>query len=83
MSDRRFSKVNTRGSQTKKIQAIMKGDYANMVSESVNNRMKGLVVGFIGGAILGALFRQNTLASGAIGGLLGFVLTMKKKDEDS
>jgi hypothetical protein len=53
-----------------------------MVSENVNNRMKGLIVGFIGGAILGALFRQNTLASAGIGGLLGFVLTMKRKDED-
>jgi hypothetical protein len=82
MAERRFNKIKTRGSQTQKIESIMRGEYANMVTESVNNRMKGLIVGFVGGAILGALFRQNTLASAGIGGLLGFVLTMKRKDED-
>lgn len=82
MAERRFNKIKTRGSQTQKIESIMRGEYANMVTESVNNRMKGLIVGFVGGAILGALFKQNTLASAGIGSLLGFVLTMKRKDED-
>ena len=68
MAERRFNKIKTRGSQTQKIESIMRGEYANMVTESVNNRMKGLIVGFVGGAILGALFRQNTLASAGIGG---------------
>jgi hypothetical protein len=47
------------GSQTKQIQAVMNGSYANMVEDAVLGRTKGLVVGLIGGVILGALLKQN------------------------
>jgi hypothetical protein len=65
------------GSQTKQIQAVMNGSYANMVEDAVLGRTKGLVVGLIGGVILGALLKQNSLITGAIGGAIGYFVTNK------
>lgn len=65
------------GSQTKQIQAVMNGTYANMVEDSVLGRTKGLVVGLIGGVILGALLKQNSLITGAIGGAIGYFVSNK------
>ena len=67
------------GSQTKQIQAVMNGSYANMVEDAVLGRTKGFVVGLIGGVILGALLKQNSLITGAIGGVIGYFVTNKKQ----
>lgn len=65
------------GSQAKQIQAVMNGSYANMVEDAVLGRTKGLVVGLIGGVIIGALLKQNSLITGAIGGAIGYFVTNK------
>lgn len=65
------------GSQNKQIQAVMNGTYANMVEDSVLSKTKGLVVGLIGGVILGALLKQNSLITGAIGGAIGYFVSNK------
>lgn len=67
-----------KGSQTKKIKAVMEGSYASMVTESTTNRLRGLLIGGIGGLILGSLFRQNSLVTGLIGGVIGYVVGNKQ-----
>jgi hypothetical protein len=67
------------GSQTKYIQAVMNGNYANMIEDDVLGRSKGLIVGLIGGVILGALLKQNSLVTGAIGGVIGYFVTNKSQ----
>lgn len=64
-----------KGSQSKKIKAIMQGDYANMVKEDAKKRLSGLLIGGVGGLILGSLLRQNPLAVGLAGAIIGYVLT--------
>ena len=66
-----------KGSQSKKIKAIMQGDYANMVKEDAKKRLSGLLIGGVGGLILGSLLRQNPLAVGLAGAVIGYVLTNK------
>jgi hypothetical protein len=46
-----------KGSQSKKIKAIMEGSYASMVGEQTSNRLRGLLIGGIGGLVLGSLFK--------------------------
>lgn len=67
-----------KGSQTKKIKAVMEGKYASMVTESTSNRLRGLLIGGVGGLVLGSLFRQNALITGLIGGVVGYVLGNKQ-----
>jgi hypothetical protein len=67
----------TKGSQTEKIRAVMKGNYANMVSESTSKRINGALVGGVGGLILGSLFRQNAIMTGLIGAVIGYVVGNK------
>jgi hypothetical protein len=67
------------GSQAKHIQAVMNGNYANMIEDDVLGRSKGLIVGLIGGVILGALLKQNSLVTGAIGGAIGYFVTNKSQ----
>ena len=66
-----------KGSQSKKIKAVMKGNYANMVAEETKVRLKGAVFGAVGGIILGTLLRQNSLVIGLIGGVIGYVVSNK------
>lgn len=63
-----------KGSQTKKIKAIMDGKYANMISDGTSKRMNGALIGLVGGIILGSLLRQNSLVTGLIGGVIGYVV---------
>lgn len=70
--------MNTRGSQTKQIKAIMSGKYANMITEQTQNRMNGAIIGLVGGLILGSLLRQNALMVGLIGGTIGYLLSNKE-----
>jgi hypothetical protein len=72
------SAKKTRGTQIKEIKSIMDGSYANMVKDENNSKMAGGTIGFIGGAILGALFQQNAIMAGVIGGIIGYVVTNKK-----
>jgi len=65
------------GSQTKQIQAVMNGNYANMVEDEVLGKSKGLLVGLVGGVILGALLKQNSLITGVIGGTIGYFVSNK------
>ena len=67
-----------KGSQTKKIKAVMEGSYASMVTESTTNRLRGFIIGGVGGLILGSLFRQNSLVTGLIGGIVGYVVGNKQ-----
>ena len=55
----------------------MQGDYANMVKEDAKNRLSGLLLGGVSGLILGSLLRQNALAVGLVGAIIGYVLTNK------
>jgi hypothetical protein len=71
--------MDTRGSQTKKIKAILSGKYANMVTEQTQSRMNGALIGLVGGLILGSLLRQNALMTGVIGGMIGYLIS--KKDD--
>jgi len=71
--------MESRGSQTKKIKAILSGKYANMVTEQTQSRMNGALIGLVGGLILGSLLRQNALMTGLIGGTIGYLI--RKKDE--
>ena len=74
-----MSKQTAKGSQSKQIQAIMGGSYANMVEDKVMGRTKGFVVGLIGGVLLGALTRQNSVVTGVIGGIIGFLVSNKNE----
>ena len=67
-----------KGSQTKKIKAVMEGSYASMVTESTTNRLRGFIIGGVGGLILGSLFRQNSMVTGLIGGIVGYVVGNKQ-----
>jgi hypothetical protein len=67
-----------KGSQTKKIKAVMEGNYASMVTEATSNRLRGLLIGGVGGLILGSLFRQNSLVTGLIGAVIGYVVGNKQ-----
>lgn len=67
-----------KGSQTKKIKAIMEGSYASMVGEATSNRLRGFLIGGVGGLVLGSLFRQNSLLTGLIGGIIGYIVGNKK-----
>lgn len=71
--------MESRGSQTNKIKAIMSGKYANMITEQTQSRMNGALIGLVGGLILGSLLRQNALMTGVIGGAIGYLIT--KKDD--
>jgi len=64
-----------KGSQSKKIKAIMQGNYANMVSEETKSRMNGAIYGFVGGVILGTLLKQNALMVGIAGAVIGYVIS--------
>jgi hypothetical protein len=66
-----------KGSQNKKIKAVMQGNYANMVTEDAKGRLNGALFGAVGGIILGTLMRQNSLAIGLIGGIIGYVVSNK------
>lgn len=74
-----MSKQTAKGSQSKQISAIMGGSYANMVEDKVMNRTKGFAVGMIGGVLLGALTRQNSVVTGVIGGIIGFLVSNKNE----
>jgi len=74
-----MSKQTANGSQSKQINAIMGGSYANMIEDKVMGRTKGFAIGFIGGVILGALTRQNSVVTGVIGGIIGFLVSNKSE----
>jgi hypothetical protein len=67
-----------KGSQSKKIKAIMQGNYANMVTEETKGRMNGALYGFVGGLILGSLMRQNALLVGVAGAVIGYVISNRE-----
>lgn len=67
-----------KGSQTKKIKAIMEGSYANMVSEQTSSRLNGALFGLVGGIIIGSFLRQNSLMTGVIGGAIGYFVSNRK-----
>ena len=67
-----------KGSQSKKIKAVMQGNYANMVAEDTKGRLNGALFGAVGGIILGTLLRQNSLVIGLIGGIIGYVVSNKE-----
>jgi hypothetical protein len=66
-----------KGSQNKKIKAVMNGSFANAIGDDTNNRMKGVLTGAIAGLIIGGIFRQNALFTALIGAIIGFT-TQKK-----
>ena len=66
-----------KGSQNKKIKAVMDGSFANAIGDDTNNRMKGVLTGAIAGLIIGGIFRQNALFTALIGAIIGFT-TQKK-----
>jgi hypothetical protein len=66
-----------KGSQNKKIKAVMNGSFANAIGDDTNNRMKGVLTGAIAGLIIGGVFRQNALFTALIGAIIGFT-TQKK-----
>jgi hypothetical protein len=66
-----------KGSQNKKIKAVMDGRFANVIGDDTNNRMKGVLTGAIAGLIIGGIFRQNALFTALIGAIIGFT-TQKK-----
>jgi|DEB19_MinimDraft_3_1074340.scaffolds.fasta_scaffold02335_12 hypothetical protein len=67
--------MKSRGTQIKKIKAVMKGNYANMVAEETKSRMNGAIYGFVGGVILGTLLKQNALMVGIAGAVIGYVIS--------
>jgi hypothetical protein len=74
-----MKKETANGSQSKQINAIMGGSYANMIEDKVMGRTKGFAIGLIGGVILGALTRQNSVVTGIIGGIIGFLVSNKSE----
>ena len=63
-----------KGSQSKKIKAVMQGNYASMVAETTNKRLRGAAMAGVGGILVGALLKQNAFMTGIAGAILGFVL---------
>ena len=74
-----MKKETANGSQSKQINAIMGGNYANMIEDKVMGRTKGFMIGLIGGVVLGALARQNSVVTGIIGGVIGFLVSNKSE----
>ena len=74
-----MKKETANGSQSKQINAIMRGNYANMIEDKVMGRTKGFMIGLIGGVVLGALARQNSVVTGIIGGVIGFLVSNKSE----
>lgn len=70
--------MSANGSQSGQIRAILDGNYANMVTDSNNKRFTGIIVGSVIGVFLGTLTKQNAVVIGLIGGLIGYVTSLKK-----
>lgn len=63
-----------KGSQSKKIKEVLYRGHYNAIDDEAQSRMSNAIVGAIGGFLLGALFKQNTVFTGIIGGIIGYVI---------
>lgn len=70
--------MSANGSQSSQIRAILDKSYANMVTDSNNKRFTGIIVGSVIGVFLGTLTKQNAVVIGLIGGVIGYVTSLKK-----
>jgi uncharacterized membrane protein len=70
--------MSANGSQSSQIKAILDKSYANMVTESNNKRFTGIIVGSVVGVFLGTLTKQNAVVIGLIGGVIGYVTSLRK-----
>lgn len=70
--------MSANGSQSSQIKAILDKSYANMVTESNNKRFTGIIVGSVVGVFLGTLTKQNAVVIGLIGGVIGYITSLRK-----
>jgi hypothetical protein len=66
-----------KGSQNKKIKAVMNGGFSNMIEADNKNRMSGVIAGGIVGLIAGGIFKSNPIYTAIVGMIIGFVTTKK------
>ena len=70
--------MSANGSQSSQIRAILDKNYANMVTESNGKRFTGIIVGSVVGVFLGTLTKQNAVVIGLIGGVIGYITSLRK-----
>jgi hypothetical protein len=70
--------MSANGSQSGQIRAILDKSYANMVTDENSKKFTGIIVGSVLGVFLGTLTKQNAVMIGLIGGLIGYVTSLRK-----